>query len=730
MEPERQTFNLHFLMKKNLLLILGLILVTSFAANAKKVELAQAKIAGKNFFFERINTKEAVAYQAINLSSEFIAKSGNEAVYYVFSINNRGFVIVSAEDACHPILGYSFDQNFDPALEGQNFINWMNHYKEEIELIRQNNYEADEDIQSSWAYYTQNNFENFRKPGTISAVEPLLKSIWNQDYPYNALCPADINSTGSYSGHVPVGCTATALSQIMLYWRWPNTGSGYHCDIHPYQGQQLCADFGNTTYLWDGMSNGTGSECYQAALISYHTGIAVNMDYGVNGSGAPLSIIPYALSTYFKYATSEYVTRSSYNNNSWAVMLKAELDAGRPVEYAGFEPSTAGGGGHAFVCDGYQGGGSYSDYFHFNWGWGGYADGYFYLSNLNPGSSSFNVSQQAVINIRPDAALYPIYCSGNKEVTTYNFGTLDDGSGPLNNYQPNSNCSWLIGPDDSIQSVTLSFLRFDLDAGDELKIYNGSNASAPLLATYTGNTLPPAVTTTSPQMFVTLTSGSSGSAQGFLANYNCTPFTFCSANTILTDPNGSISDGSGRFDYRNNTSCKWKIQPENATSVTIVFNAFNTEAENDKLSVVDLGPPAVVIATLSGDHSSQLPDPVTAPSGKMMLMWNTNKSIRNSGWDLSYTITVGTPEDEIFNNLSIFPNPATDKLNLAFSSDRIQQVTIEFITLKGETLFAETLPYFKGNYSKSLNVSDFSKGIYLLRLTSDKGRTIKKIVLN
>lgn len=713
-------------MKKLSIFLLGLLILSSFSVFAKKVELSDARLAGKNFFFDRVNISHAVSYNSINITSEVTEKNGNEPVYYIFSMNELGFVIVSAEDACQPVLGYSFNSNFSNSMQPQNLINWMNHYKEEITLVRENNFPADDNIKSSWAYLTQANFDQLRKPEATTAVEPLLKSTWNQDFPYNALCPTDPASTGSYSGRVPVGCTATSLSQIMLYWRWPITGNGYHCDIHTYHGQQCCADFGNTTYDWDGMSLGTSNECYPAAVLSYHTGISVNMQYGVDGSGAAISDVPHALSTYFKYSTAQYVTKASYNNTSWAAMLKGELDAGQPVQYAGFEPSNS---GHAWVCDGYQGSGTYTEYFHFNWGWGGQSDGYYYLSNLNPSPYTFNINQQVVKSIRPNPAYYPAYCSGSKEVVTYNYGAIEDGSGPIANYQPNSSCSWLIGADDSIQSVTLTFLRFATQAGDEVKIYNGSDATAPLLGTYSGSTIPPAVSTTSNQMFITFTSGSSGSAQGFLASYNSATVPFCGGTSVLTEPSGNFTDGSDRFEYRNSTSCKWKILPANATSVTVTFNAFNSEAENDNLQIVDLGPPTVTLATLSGDYSSQLPDPVTASSGKMMLMWNTNKSIRGNGWDLSYTITVGTPENEALKEFKIFPNPATDKLNISFNSEQSQQIKLELLSVKGETLFSEILSNYKGEYMKKLDVAAYTSGIYLLRLTTDQGTNIHKIII-
>jgi hypothetical protein len=74
-------------------------------------------------------------------------------------------------------------------------------------------------------------------------------------------------------------------------------------------------------------------------------------------------------------------------------LLRTELENLRPVYYDGQGSA----GGHAFVCDGYQG----TSHFHFNWGWNGYANGYYYLNNLNPGGYDFTQDQHAIVNIKP-----------------------------------------------------------------------------------------------------------------------------------------------------------------------------------------------------------------------------------------------------------------------------------------------------------------------------------------
>jgi hypothetical protein len=112
-----------------------------------------------------------------------------------------------------------------------------------------------------------------------------------------------------------------------------------------------------------------------------------------------------------------------------------------PLYYAGWSVPNI--NGHAFVCDGYQNG----DYFHFNFGWSGSDNGYYYLDNLTPGGNNFNLAQELIINIYPDTVnyTYPPYCSGSTSLT-YKQGSFTDGSGPARDYLQGTDCSWLINP--------------------------------------------------------------------------------------------------------------------------------------------------------------------------------------------------------------------------------------------------------------------------------------------
>ena len=715
-------------MRKTALLFTLMILFAGLGAYSKPVDVSKAKLAGKNFYFERLSShlSHPIAYSDLKISSEYAEMAGDTPVYYTFNFSDKGFIIISADDCCLPVIGYSFDSHSSLDNQSDNFVYWMGCRKKEITENIHSNVLPDGTITSEWNRLLSSDPHSFSDGQTSSMtdVSPLISSTWDQGFPYNVLCPADGTCT-SMGGHVTVGCVATAMSQIMYYWRWPLTGTGSHCYTPPNGGYpQQCADFGNTTYDWNGMTDSPTGDCYPIALISYHAGVSVNMMYNDDGacsSGSYQSSVPNALKNYFKYASSCIsANKMAYSTSAWNTLLQGDLSSGKPIQYGGQGP----GGGHSWVCDGFQG----ADYYHMNWGWSGSDNGYFYLNNLNPGGYTFNSSEEAVLHIEPNTSLYPSYCSGNTLVTTYDFGTIEDGSGPVANYQDNSSCGWLIAPDDSVATITLTFTQFNTAAGDVVKVYDGADATAAVIGTYSGAlTTMPAVTSTGPKMFITFTTDGSGNSLGWKAKYSANLVKFCASNTTLLDGWGTISDGSGRFDYRNNSSCKWKIMPVGASKIVLTPVSFNTEAANDRVQIYDLGTSAL-LATWSGDYTT-LPAPIESTSGSVMVMWTTNGSVRGSGWEISYSPMVGTGEINAFNDLSVYPNPASTVVNIGFTMTEPQNVEIELLSLQGATLHRDNLNYFKGQYFNTIDISSLAKGIYLLRLRSDKGTSVKKIVV-
>jgi hypothetical protein len=407
----------------------------------------------------------------------------------------------------------------------------------------------------------------------------------------------------------------------------------------------------------------------------------------------------------------------------WDSLLITHLDRHIPMYYAGWsDPWTS---GHAFICDGYQG----DHHYHFNWGWGGSYDGYFYTDNLNPGGSNFNNAQELIINAFPDTVQYqyPYFCQGTDTLTTLG-GTIDDGSGPVYDYAENASCSWLIAPDDSVNNITLSFLRFHTDASDVLTVYDGSSITAPVLGSFSGSQIPGDLVSTGDKLFITFESDGSGVAPGWLLSYTSEVPVYCSGQVSLTTYSAdTFSDGSGPRDYHNGTQCIWRIMPEGAQTVSLFFSSFKTEEENDVMKVYDL-----VTQELLGEFSGDWGSPglvATSLSGQMFITFSTNSSITDDGWEAYYYADwVGIDEKPDKLQIRVFPVPVKDQLNVIFNKQDMATVSMSLITLDGKAILEKLIRVMPGE-TASVDVGSMPDGMYILRVMSGKSVKYKKVVI-
>ena len=325
---------------------------------------------------------------------------------YVFTVEEaEGFVIVAADDVVTPILAYSFHNKFN--LENNTNVQyWLSTYQEQIEYCRSHDITPAPETTSEWN--TLSSISTNNTPSSLTSINPLLTTTWNQSPYYNDLCP----NNSQYGQRAIAGCVATAMAQVMKYWNYPTSGQGSHSYYQAGFGT-ISANFGSTTYDWQNMPSSLSATSSSAqknavATLMYHCGVSIEMEYGVSSSGAymidysqydsdytPVPCTEFALVDYFGYSDAiQSKVRGYFTDAQWKSYIKTELDASRPVLYSGFNDEV----GHCFVCDGYN---TTETHFHFNWGWGGYCDGYYTLANLAPTSHAFNQYQQILINVEP-----------------------------------------------------------------------------------------------------------------------------------------------------------------------------------------------------------------------------------------------------------------------------------------------------------------------------------------
>jgi hypothetical protein len=464
------------------------------------------------------------------------------------------------------------------------------------------------------------------------------------------------------------------------------------------------------------------------AELLYHLGVSCDLVYGPDGSGMYNHKAAYSLRTYFKYSPqTQYIFRDS-TSLDWDSLIIAHLDRRMPLYYAGWSvPNIM---GHAFVCDGYQG----TDFFHFNFGWGGSSDGYFYLDNLVPGGNNFNLAQELIINCYPDTInySYPVYCNGAANIINYKEGTIDDGSGPLHHYKTPASCGWLFmpqGEEDSISNILLTFDNFDINPNDTLVIYDGSLQTSPVLGSFSGNTLPSSVSSTGNTLLVRFKANGGPTAPGWSFTYSSVSPVWCKGTTTITSDTAEVSDGSFRYDYFNNSNCKWKLLPSNADTLTIYFKYFDTEPGMDILRIYE--PDSSILLTSISGHYDVLnpPDPVTSPSGKMLLVFTSNGSVSGEGWDLFYPKSTLGLSGSTIHGLMVFPNPAHDRFTINFRNDSYQDVTFELLNLTGEKIFQDLWKIAPGLITKTIRTETWFGGLYLLKIMTRREVITRKLII-
>jgi len=333
-----------------------------------------------------------VSSTVTDLSVEKVTIKRKEGLitFYIVHFLPSGFVIVAADDASIPILGYSADNSFPEEISCPAVNDWLDDYSRQIAYIVKSK-KSNKKTRMQWDDIQHEVF-----PESMRDVGPLLTTTWWQGCYYNELCPEDPSAT-SFCGHVPTGCVATAMAQIMKYHEYPPQGVGSYSYTHPVYGMQS-VDFGNTAYDWASMPPYLTNNNLAVATIMYHAGVSVNMNYSVNPGSAAYGVdVIESFVDYFNYMPGlEWHAHKDYLElDDWKDLLRDDLDNNWPILYAGIDPAE----GHVFVCDGYR---MIDEKFHFNWGWGSNFDGFYTIGALNPGNYNFSQDNFALVHIRPD----------------------------------------------------------------------------------------------------------------------------------------------------------------------------------------------------------------------------------------------------------------------------------------------------------------------------------------
>lgn len=366
-------------MRRFLLLLLSFVFFASYADTISEDKARQKAVE----FLSGIKGGDKAATRA-NSDRLQLIDTNHDQLYVFNSYESNAFVIISANDNTKSVLGYSDKGVFSPTNTPPQLTYWLDMLNNQVKGV------------SNGMYKTRSTTSDYHE-----AIAPMITSHWDQQAPYNL-------RVATSSNQYVTGCIATAMAQILYYHKWPEAVT----ERIPSPGAALI-DLEPTTFNWALMRdnyniNDTDEGAQEVAKLMAYCGYAARMNYDMGSSGAQETSAVEGLRRFLGYdKTTDLIYRANFTSQEWDNVIYNELAAKRPVMICGYTK----GGGHAFVCDGYDGKG----YYHINWGWSGNSDAYFLLSVLNPDdqgvggtpdSDGFSIWQSAVIGIQKPETAY------------------------------------------------------------------------------------------------------------------------------------------------------------------------------------------------------------------------------------------------------------------------------------------------------------------------------------
>lgn len=427
-------------------------LLNTFADNRNRSEML--RIAQEKFATKSMAKGSSIIDNEVKLMKD-------TDQFAIYGAKGSGFIVVSRSNTFPAIIGES-THDFDSANIAPGFKWWM------------------ENISKSLAYRDANNMG--RTAISVSTtIYPFITTKWNQDTPYNLLCPKVGSLTHGYTG-----CVATAMSQILKYYNYPATskGSGGYSTVVGNDTIVRLATI-NTTYKWNNMSNtytnnsATTPANIAVAELMRDAGYGANMEYGTTGSAATNIDATKAFANNFTYNpySLKYLMKELYTDDEWAQIIYNEIKNKRPILYGG---STKTNEGHAFVFDGINTDGNVD----VNWGWGGACDGWYDIFDLTP------------IGLGDEFSSGTTFSEGNDMILGFDPTSTASGS-DFSIWATDNNCEFTKTADNKLNLTMTAFYNVSYKSftGDVAVIYENTTtndltvtyfAKSKTYATYSG----------------------------------------------------------------------------------------------------------------------------------------------------------------------------------------------------------------------------------------------------
>lgn len=561
---------------------------------------------------------------------------------------------------------------------------------------------------------------------------------------------------------------------------------GAYQEVYP----RIYLNLNNVTYDYDAMTSSLNNYNGEVAKLLFHTGATALTDYSAERTASDKTrTIPVnasnALTQYWGFPTdAQMAFRPSeiQDDSLWiADYVVSELDERRPVFYSGYTDETYK-YNVCFVVDGYK----YMDIASTQ----GTNSVVFLHVNLNPTENAgemkkayymytsnnflYKYRESVIRNLQPLDVDIEKPISSEKELTAKS-GTISDGAGNMK-YASNSHREWLIAAPHAT-SYTFTFKRLNTEAGnDVVSIYSGEEAvEANLIQSFSGqylnvfatdNTqgssqqvsfdlpvLPASLTVNSEKVLVVFSSNDTIEDYGFVLEYTSaydqSEISTCEASQNLSnyhyilidkeqaiipdsDPNSAelINNiESEDSPYAANTTCSWIINVPRAASYYIDFRKFDLRA-GDFIEITSMGNTPELLYVFDV-FNAPIIGGCTVNANKVKVRFVTDHWSEGDGFELEYWTILdetGIDQESGLSDINVYPNPATDFLNIELTSD-IQNINMNVLDMSGKVLYNDVISHNGGTQIYKLPVSNLASGIYFLQMNTSTGRAIQKFIV-
>ncbi len=376
--------------------------------------------------------------------------------------------------------------------------------------------------------------------------------------------------------------------------------------------------------------------------------------------------------------------------------------------------------------------------------------------------------------------LIPEYYMTNGIIETC-VGLFYDSGGPNGDYGNNENFTLTFKPMITDAMIEVNFLSFNTESGyDYLYVYNGMNAMSPQVpgSPFHGTTSPGTITANNAEGAITFKFTSDGSVvrPGWEAEISCklpeaelsvsptaTPAMICGEGNAQLRANAAGGTGSYTYTWEpaeslSNPNVHNPIaSPSETTTYTVTVSDGTSSIEGQvilpvyELAVITLGNDTTLCAPFELQLDATIPNGVSylwEPHGQTTpvimvdttgLGWGAHTFhvtvIDENGCMVEASIEVTfDPCTFIFDKdeavrMAIRPNPAKDVLHLNLTGIS-SELSYYLMNYQGQVVYSKSAGALSGYLNETIDLSPFSKGIYYLRVNTDKNVIVRKLVIN